>query len=450
VENAWSDVDATMTLAGARVTPDHLNRMIDAVARQVAGAAGLAVIAHPAPATIASILGGLKAGVPVIPISVDAGPRERDHILVDSGAELLADGTSTIPIRASSVRSAGSAPGLVLYTSGTTGAPKGVPISTAAMAGCIDAVAEAWAWTSDDVLVHGLPLHHVHGLVLGVLGAVRVGCEFIHTGRPTPSGYAAAGGSLYFGVPTVWSRITDDVASAQVLSGARLLVSGSAALPRSVFEALTHLTGAAPVERYGMTETLITLSTRADGPRPVGSVGHPLAGIQTRIVDDHGRVLAHDAESIGELEVLGVTVFDGYLNRPDATAAAFTADGWFRTGDAAAVDRTGQHRIIGRLTTDVIKSGGYRIGAGEVEDALLDHPAVAEAAVVGRPDDDLGQRVVAFVVANGIDKAGLIEHVGTQLSWHKRPRQVVFVDSLPRNAMGEVEKTRLPDSTRLG
>ncbi len=146
---------------------------------------------------------------------------------------------------------------------------------------------------------------------------------------------------------------------------------------------------------------------------------------------------------VGTLEVRGSSVFGGYLHRPDATAASFTADGWFRTGDVAQVDPQGRFRIVGRASTDLIKSGGYRIGAGEVEDALLSHPAVAEAAVIGAPDDDLGQRIVAFVVADDVDEAELVAHVATTLSSHKRPRTIVFVDALPRNAMGKVDKSRL-------
>jgi fatty acid CoA ligase FadD36 len=263
-----------------------------------------------------------------------------------------------------------------------------------------------------------------------VLGPLRVGGRLIHTVRPRPAEYARAGGTLYFGVPTVWSRVVDDPGSARALRTARLLVSGSAPLPVPVFHRLTELTGAAPVERYGMTETLITLSTRVNGRRTPGSVGRPLTGIQARLSAD------------GELQLRGPTLFSGYLNRPADTANSYTADGWFRTGDIAS-DEDGEYRIVGRASVDLIKSGGFRIGAGEVEDALLTHPAVREAAVVGRPDPDLGQRVVAFVVASGCTEAELIEFVAGRLAVHKRPRQVHFLDALPRNAMGKLRKTEL-------
>ena len=292
--------------------------------------------------------------------------------------------------------------------------------------------------------MHGLPLFHVHGLVLGLLGSLRVGNRFVHTGKPTPAGYGSAGGTLYFGVPTVWSRVVADQAAAEALRSARLLVSGSAPLPVPVFDRLAELTGHQPVERYGSTESLITLSALADGERRAGWVGLPLPGVQTRLVDDDGGPVPQDGETVGRLQVRAPTMFDGYLNRPEATAEAFDADGWYRTGDVAVVDGGGMHRIVGRESVDLIKSGGYRVGAGEIETALLGHPDVDEVAVVGLPDEDLGQRIVAFVVgASDINADRLIDFVAQQLSVHKRPREVRVVDSLPRNAMGKILKKQL-------
>jgi Acyl-CoA synthetases (AMP-forming)/AMP-acid ligases II len=185
--------------------------------------------------------------------------------------------------------------------------------------------------------------------------------KLIHTLRPTATNYAEAankGGTLFFGVPTVWSRLVGDPDSARALRKARLLVSGSAALPITVFEHLEMLTGQAPVERYGMTETLITLSTRVDGERRTGWVGMPLEGIEARVVDEEGTPVPPDGESIGSLEVKGATLMTGYLNQPEATASAYSADGWFHTGDAACVDESGFYRIVGRESMDLIQSGG--------------------------------------------------------------------------------------------
>jgi fatty acid CoA ligase FadD36 len=431
--------DGSLSVAGEHLTWDALAARANALGRAMQGLPAVAVEATPTMHTVVAVAAALAAGVPAVPIPPDAGPSERDHILRDSGAVPLpapsAD-TSALP------EPARDSTALIIYTSGTTGAPKGVVMPRSAIAAGLDGLADAWAWTGADTLVHGLPLFHVHGLVLGVLGPLRVGSGLVHTGRPTPEAYAAAKGSMYFGVPTVWSRVCSDPASAAALSGARLLVSGSAPLAVKVFETLQSLTGHLPVERYGMTETLITLSTRFDGERRPGWVGRPISGVSTRLIGDDGEVVEHDGVTVGELQVKGATMFDGYLNRPDATAASFDGE-WFRTGDAAVIDADGFHRIVGRLSMDIIKSGGFKVGAGEVEAALAEHPSVVEVAVVGLPDDDLGQRIVAYVVGERVDAAALIEHVASTLSVHKRPREVRVVDALPRNAMGKVQKNLL-------
>ncbi|MEV7542862.1 AMP-binding protein [Streptomyces sp. NPDC089915] len=438
LDGAYGDRADAVAVAGRTASYEELLGAARAVAADVAGAPAFAVTATASLETVAAAVGGLLAGVPFVPLPPDAGPAERTHILRDSGAvEVAVDFARRSDATASRDTAGPADPALILYTSGTTGPPKGVVLTADALAADLDALAGAWRWTAEDTLVHGLPLFHVHGLVLGVLGALRTGSRLVHTGRPTPAAYAAAGGSLYFGVPTVWSRIAAEPASAAALSGARLLVSGSAALPAPVFRDLERLTGHRPVERYGMTETLITVSGRAGGEVRPGTVGTPLPGIRTRIAAEPGA-------DIGELQLTGPTLFAGYLGRPEATAAAYTEDGWFRTGDIAAVDpEDGVHRIVGRASIDMIKSGGYRIGAGEIENALLDHPKVSEAAVVGVPDADLGQRIVAFVVAQGVTGAELTDFVASHLSVHKRPREVRFVDAIPRNAMGKPQKKLL-------
>ena len=276
-----------------------------------------------------------------------------------------------------------------------------------------------------------------------VLGPLRVGSRLVHTGRPAPQAYAATRGSVYFGVPTVWSRVCADPAAARELRSARLLVSGSAPLPVPVFADLVALTGQAPVERYGMTETLITVSARAGGERRAGQVGLPVPGVETRLTDDAGNELP-PGDAIGHLQVRGATMFDGYL-RSGRPEPATGADGWYATGDVATIGADGWHRIVGRASTDLIKTGGYRVGAGEVEDALLAHPAVREAAVVGTPHDDLGEQVTAYVVADGVTAAELTAFVAARLAAHKRPRVVHFRPELPRNAMGKVRKQALQE-----
>ena len=493
-------------------------RDLAAVVRE-SGAARVAIHATPTWTTVLGVTAAVLAGVTVVPVPADAGPGERAHILRDSGATHWLGASPTVspngprdsrsgttPLSPAGA-SHGSLPGIgavqlpvipvaepegalgrggaaypsglvgvpdseaipeastafILYTSGTTGLPKGVVLSRRAVAAGLDALADAWAWTAQEVLAHGLPLFHVHGLVLGVLGPLRIGSGLRHVGRPTPQAYAAAvtaGATMCFGVPTIWSRIAAPPAAAEALAPARLLVSGSAALPVPVFERLRALTGHEVCERYGMTETLITVATRADGVRRAGAVGVPVAGVETRLRGESGEELAHDGSTVGDLQVRGATLFDGYLGRAEETAAAFTADGWFKTGDVATIDALGVHRIVGRASVDLIKSGGYRIGAGEIEGVLLGHPEVAECAVVGLPDDDLGQRIVAFVVrAGGIpDPAGdaredlalateLTDLVIRELSIHKRPREVRFVTELPRNEMGKVQKARLTGGT---
>ncbi len=438
-------------VAGRTLRGPELRAAAEALAVRVTGASTAAVDATASLETVVAVAGCLLAGVPVVPVPPDSGPREREHLLQDSGAAVwLGAGREdvalpVVPVEVAA-RAIGAVPAepadgtaLVMYTSGTTGAPKGAVLSRGAVAAGLDGLVEAWAWTPDDVLVHGLPLFHVHGLVLGVLGALRTGSRLVHTGHPTPEAYAAAGGTLYFGVPTVWGRVAADPPSARALRPARLLVSGSAGLPAPVFRDLQALAGQGPVERYGMTETLITVAARVDGERRPGWVGVPLPGVATRVVDDADRPLP--ADGVGHLLVRGATLFDGYLNRDDAP---FTDDGWFRTGDAAVIDEAGQHRIVGRAKDDLIKTGGYRVGAGEIEAVLLEHPAVREVAVIGVPDADLGQRIAAVVVADGDpDEQELIAHVAAQLSRHKRPREVRFVEALPRNAMGKVQKNRL-------
>ncbi|MGM1060974.1 acyl-CoA synthetase [Saccharothrix sp. Mg75] len=415
-------------------------QVADEARRVASGLAGLrrvAVWARNTPETCVTVVGALLAGVPVVPLNPKIGERELAHVLADSAPDLVVDDELPSGPARDLPEPDAEAPALIVYTSGTTGPPKGVVLPRRALATNLDALAAAWRWTADDVVVHGLPLFHVHGLGVGVLGPLRRGGTLHHLGSFSVAAAAdalASGGTMMFGVPTMYHRVANEPAHAAAFAGARLLVSGSAALPATVHERIERLTGQRVVERYGMTETLMNTSVRADGDRRPGTVGLPLDGVEVRVVGDEP----------GEVEVRGPNLFLEYLNRPDATAEAFR-DGWFRTGDLAVVEPDGYLRIVGRRATDLIKSGGYKIGAGEIENALLEHPAVAEVAVTGEPDEDLGERVVAWVVARGGAPAPeeLADHVARLLSPHKRPRVVRYVDALPRNDMGKVLKREL-------
>ena len=453
LEHAAQGGGPEIAIADQRCSPAELLERADRLADRLTRGVPVAVRASASLDTVIAVVAAIRAGAPLVPIADDSGASERTHILADSGARAVLGqhGWSDVDLPVVTEHSGavelddGFAPldaSLVVYTSGTTGPPKGVLLPEPSIAACLDGLRDAWAWTPEDLLVHGLPLFHVHGLVLGVIGAFRIGCGLTHTGRPTPEAYAAAHGTLYFGVPTVWSRIAADPASANALSSARLLVSGSAPLPVAVFERLRELTGSAPVERYGMTETLITLSTRFDGERRAGSVGLSLAGVETRLRGDDGNLIERDDVTIGALEVRGSTIGGGYLGRPEATLATMTADGWFQTGDSAVIGGDGFHRIVGRTSLDVIKTGGFKVGAGEIEAVIAAQPGVIEVAVVGLPDEDLGERIVAFVVGD-VDAGRLIDLVAETLSVHKRPREIRSVDALPRNALGKVQKARL-------
>lgn len=434
----------------------------------------VAVWATPALETAVAVLAALRAGVAAVPLNPKSGGKELAHILTDSApaAVLAAPGDALPPPLAGLPRidvethpsppSPGQAtaaspedPALIVYTSGTTGPPKGAVLPRRAITSTLDGLADAWEWTGDDVLVHGLPLFHVHGLVLGVLGPLRRGGSVRHLGRFSTEGVTRelnSGATMVFGVPTMYHRVAQALPGepelAKALGRARLLVSGSAALPVHDHERITAATGRRVIERYGMTETLMNTSVRADGEPRAGTVGVPLPGVELRLVEEDGAPIeGFDGETVGEIQVRGPNLFTGYLNRPDATGAAFTGDGWFRTGDMAVREADGYVRIVGRKATDLIKSGGHKIGAGEIENALLEHPGVREAAVTGEPDADLGERIVAWVVprepGSPPSERELADHVADRLAPHKRPRVVRYLEALPRNDMGKIMKRSL-------
>jgi malonyl-CoA/methylmalonyl-CoA synthetase len=451
--------DRTLTYA-------QLRDAAAAVADRVAQHERVAVWAVNEPEVAVAVIGALLAGVPITPINPKAGTSELKHILDDSAPEIVLCSPAAKPdvenVVEVDLEARGGelpaepddeAPAIVVYTSGTTGPPKGAVLPRRAIASNLDALAEAWEWTENDVVAHALPLFHVHGLILGTLGPVRRGGGVRHLGRFSAEAAAAALGddaTMLFAVPTMYHRLAAEAEAdeevARGFAGARLLVSGSAALPAVDHERIERLTGQKIAERYGMTETLMNTGVRASGERRPGYVGPPLDGVDIRLVDDDGdEIELDDDATIGEIHVRGPNLFLEYLNRPDATDEAMT-DGWFKTGDLATRAPDGYIRIVGRRATDLIKSGGFKIGAGEIEGALLEHPGVKEVAVTGEPDPDLGERIVAWVVTTEGESPSqddLSDHVADMLTPHKRPRVVHFVEALPRNEMGKVQKKRL-------
>jgi malonyl-CoA/methylmalonyl-CoA synthetase len=330
-------------------------------------------------------------------------------------------------------------PAMLAYTSGTTGAPKGVPLTHANVLASTRGVVKAWRWTADDVLVHALPLSHQHGLS-GVHLSLLCGSRAVVFGRFDPERLTGAirdhRATVLFAVPAMYERLHAWAGIRDAdLGSLRLAVSGSAPLPAALAERVAEWLGGPPLERYGSTEAGLDVSNAYDGPRRPGRVGWALPGIELRLDGDDGEVL-----------VRGPQVFDGYWNRPDATAEALTADGWFRTGDLGRLDdEDGSLEITGR-SKELIISGGLNVYPREVEAALEDHPAVGQVAVAGVPSERWGEEVVAFVVPAGeLDGDALIAHCRERLSAYKCPKRVVALDELPVNRMGKVRRDALAE-----
>jgi malonyl-CoA/methylmalonyl-CoA synthetase len=342
-------------------------------------------------------------------------------------------------------------PALMLYTSGTTGRPKGVVLSHANLRAQIESLTAAWGWSPEDLILLHLPLHHVHGIVNVLMCALWTGatCEVLPRFSAVDVWERLARGevTLYMAVPTVYRRLIDAWTSAVPQDrsawtlgarACRLMVSGSAALPVPTLERWEEITGQRLLERYGMTEIGMGLSNPLEGERRPGFVGTPLPGVEVRLVDDAESPVAEGAA--GQIQVRGPGVFSEYWERPAETAEAFTGEGWFRTGDQAVIE-DGAYRILGRSSVDILKTGGEKISALEIEDALRSHEAVADCAVVGVPDGEWGDRVCAAVVLSSNTTADALRAFAKQrLAPYKVPKDVLFVDQLPRNAMGKVTK----------
>lgn len=346
-------------------------------------------------------------------------------------------------------------PAMIIYTSGTTGSPKGVVSTHAGIGAQVGALLEAWEWSPEDRIALLLPLHHVHGIVNVLTCALWSGATCHMLPRFDADAVwdlvEADELTLLMGVPTLYAKLAAawegyDVPRQERLTAAaqrlRLMVSGSAALPVQTLERWRSITGHTLLERYGMTELGMALSNPLHGERRPGFVGQPLPRVEARLRDADGQEPA-PGES-GEIQVRGPAVFAGYWRRPEATAEAFM-DGWFKTGDIAVIE-DGAWRILGRSSVDIIKTGGYKVSALEIEAALRDHPAIADLAVVGLPDDEWGERVAALVVlrpGGQLEREALRAWAREELAPYKVPTVVQFAPDLPRNALGKVVKPRV-------
>jgi malonyl-CoA/methylmalonyl-CoA synthetase len=465
-------------------TYGELAGRVDAVAARLGGLRGerVGLFLDRTRESVALLLGVFGAGGVAVPFSLRATPREHAYQILDAGiTKVVAEPAYepvlketfalTVPQGAAPARiapaellagsgSVPAAPGLdapasILYTSGTTGQPKGVVHTHAALANQVDVLFTSWEWDSADRLLHVLPLHHVHGLINGLLGALWAGAEvgFRKSFQPEEvwAQFVARGATVFYAVPTLYHQLVEAWEKADAAtrrswaSGAgalRLPVSGSAALPTRLWTQWREITGLALLERYGMTEIGMALSNPYRGERRAGTVGQPLPGMDVRIVTESGEDAP--AGTPGEIRVRGKSLFREYWNRPDATRDSFR-DGYFLSGDIAEMDQ-GYVRIRGRASVDIIKSAGYKISALEIEGVLLEHPAIREAAVVGQPDPEWGEIVTACVTLNpgqSLVLDALREWCRDKLAPYKVPRRLKVLESLPRNAMGKVTKPAL-------
>ncbi|MGZ3457409.1 MAG: AMP-binding protein [Archangium sp.] len=332
------------------------------------------------------------------------------------------------------------------YTSGTTGRSKGAMLRHRNLLANVRAVTEAWRWTDKDRLLLALPLFHTHGLMVGLHGTLSSGGSVDLRRRFVASEVLAAlredsSLTMFFGVPTMYGRLVEEARRTGVRPRPlRLLVSGSAPLSPQLFHDVEETFGQRILERYGMTETIMNTTNPYEGERRPGTVGFPFPGQEARVVDVRTRQVLPEGQT-GEIEVRGPHVFAGYWQRPDATAESFDPEGWFRTGDLGQRDGDGYFRITGRAR-ELIISGGFNVYPREVEEVLATHPGVAEVAVLGLPDPDFGEQVVAVIVPRSPapEPQALVDHCRDRLASFKKPRRVLFVEALPRNALGKVQK----------
>ncbi len=379
-----------------------------------------------------------------------------ESVLPAKGVKALltldADGSGTLmqqakdaSVQADVIRCKGADMAALLYSSGTTGQPKGIMLSHDNLRKNAETLVEAWGFSASDRLLHMLPIYHVHGLFVGLGCVLMSGASMVWHSRFTDKSAIAAlpDCTVMMGVPTYYTRLlANPEFDSECCSNMRLFVSGSAPLLSETFVEFSSRTGHTILERYGMTETGMNTSNPLKGERRAGTVGPPLPGVTVRIVDDSGRDLAEG--DTGNLQVKGPNVFPGYWHMPEKTAEDFTFDGFFNTGDKATIDPDGYVSIVGRAK-DMIISGGLNVYPKEIELVIDDMDGINESAVIGVPDADFGEAVVAVIIASGSPPTAeqVISHCRTQLANFKVPKRVEIIDTLPRNAMGKVQKNLL-------
>ena len=474
IDRAGSHPYGDLLGASARVADSLLGEKSDLLEAPVA------FLVQPGADYVAVLWGIWRAGGIAVPLCTDHPLPELTHVVQDSGARIVicdsafevaaAELARATRARVLHVEQAvrGAAPGrstlpdvepfrraMILYTSGTTGRPKGVVTSHENLTAQVTTLIEAWDWSPDDHILHVLPLHHTHGIVNALLCALWAGatCEMLPRFEAASVWQRIASGAvtLFMAVPTVYVKLigaweaaapAEQATLSEAASRLRLMVSGSAALPASVFERWREITGHDLLERYGMTEIGMALSNPLDGERRPGFVGQPLPGVSVRLVDEDDRPIEQEGE-VGRIQVRGPGLFLEYWRNLDETRQSYH-DAWFDTGDHAVVE-DGYYKILGRTSVDIIKTGGFKVSALEIEAVLLDHSAIAECAVVGVPDPEWGERVCAAVVPDGtaptLDE--LKPWAKSRLASYKVPRELRVVNELPRNAMGKVTKAEI-------
>ncbi|XP_015572865.2 probable CoA ligase CCL8 [Ricinus communis] len=472
------------------------------------GGARIGIVAKPSAEFVAGVLATWFSGGVAVPLALSYPETELLHVMNDSEISMVlstedycelmqnvaaksAAQFSIIPSVASfpSQTSAhchsqigavdadrGEDPALIVYTSGTTGKPKGAVHTHKSIFAQVQTLAEAWEYTSTDQFLHCLPLHHVHGLFNALFAPIYAGStvEFMpkfsvrgiwqrwQESYPLNGNKAGDAITVFTGVPTMYTRLIQgyeamnpelQAASASAAKQLRLMMCGSSALPLPVMERWEAITGHRLLERYGMTEFVMAISNPFRGERKAGTVGKPFPGVQVKIVQDDSE---NDTTGVGELCVKSPSLFKEYWKLPKVTNESFTDDGFFKTGDAGKIDEDGYYVILGRTSADIMKVGGYKLSALEIESTLLEHPAVAECCVLGLPDKDYGDAVSAIVVLEEAAKRireeqsrpplsleELCDWAKDKLAPYKLPSRLFLWDSLPRNAMGKVNKKEL-------